>query len=182
LTSGQRVQLHASCQRNINSTSVTVASTPTVTSALTSPTSLPENPSHSTMTAAPLLGTIFASHASPSANQEPFINESAPQNTICQVNSNRIIHVKSHDISVMNNWGLINGGASNGMACVEMREMYRNPHEFVDVIVATDGADLVNLPVGSHCAKIQAVGGQNVIGVFNNFAGYGKGKSVISKF
>jgi hypothetical protein len=70
------------------------------------------------MTAAPSLRTIFASHVSPSANQEPFINESVPQNTICQVNSNRIIHVKSHDISVINNWGLVNGSASNGMAGV----------------------------------------------------------------
>jgi hypothetical protein len=63
-----------------------------------------------------------------------------------------------------------------------MREMYRNHHEFVDVIVATDGVDLVDLPVGTHCATIQAVVVQNVIGVFNNFAAYGKGKSVILKF
>jgi len=99
-----------------------------------------------------------------------------------RVNANRIIHVKPHDVSVINNWGLVDGGANNGMAGAEMREMYRNPHEFVDVIGATDSVDLVNLPVGTYCAKIQAVGGQYIIGVFNNYAGYGRGKSVISKF
>ena len=79
-----------------------------------------------------------------------------------------------HDVHAINNWGLIDGGANNGMAGSEMREMDQNLHEFVDIIGATDGIDLVNLPVGTYCAKIQSVGGQHVIGVFNNYAGYGK--------
>jgi hypothetical protein len=79
----------------------------------------------------------------------------------------------------MDPWGLMDGGASNGMISAEMRETHCNPHEFVEVISATEGVDLVNLPVGTSCAKIQPVGGQNAIGVYNNFAGYGKGKVLI---
>jgi hypothetical protein len=87
-----------------------------------------------------------------------------------------IIHINLKDVLASHNWSLIDGGANNGMACADMRKIDCNPHEFVDVIGATDGVDLVNLPVGTYCAKLQAFGGQNVIGVFNNHAGYGKVK------
>jgi hypothetical protein len=88
------------------------------------------------------------------------MNESDTPNSIFQVNPNRIIHAKYHDVSVIYKLGLIDGGANNGMTGAEMREIHRNLHEFVDVIGATNGVNLVNLPDGTCCAKLQAVGGQ----------------------
>jgi hypothetical protein len=53
------------------------------------------------------------------------------------------------------------------MAGAAMHELDLNPHEFVDIIGATDGVDLVNLPVETYSATIQAVGGQNVLNLLS---------------
>jgi hypothetical protein len=82
LSPEQRAQLCNSCQRNVNSTSVTAASTPPVTSVPAPTSSLPESAAANNMATAPFLRAIFASCSRPSANEEVTINENGSQYSI----------------------------------------------------------------------------------------------------
>ena len=73
------------------------------------------------------------------------------------------------------------GGANNGMAGQTMRLYELNPHEKVDIVGCTDKVQMTDMPVGTYHSIITADSGQEVIGVFHNFVGYGEGKSILSK-
>ena len=67
------------------------------------------------------------------------------------------------------------------MAVQTMRLYELNPHEKVDIVGCTDQVHMTDMPVGTYHSIITSYSGQEVIGVFHNFVGYGEGKSILSK-
>ena len=52
--------------------------------------------------------------------------------------------------------------------------------ERVDIVGCTDNVDLANMQLGTYLGVLTASNGERVLGVFHNYVGYGRGKSILS--
>ena len=52
----------------------------------------------------------------------------------------------------------------------------------MNVIGASDEVNMLDLPVGTYHAILTTANGEHVIGVFNNYVGYGNRKSILSVY
>ena len=78
---------------------------------------------------------------------------------------------------------LVDGGANSGLTGAGMREyeMSESP-ERVDIIGASDDVEngMNGLPIGTYCGVVTSSKGVRCLGLFHNYVGYGKGKSILS--
>ena len=96
----------------------------------------------------------------------------------------RRIHLSALEVDAHDNLCLVDGGANNGLAGAAMRLLEQPEHpEMIDVVGASDRVEsgMQSLPIGTYCAVVTSARGKRLLGVFPNFVGYGKGKSILSK-
>jgi hypothetical protein len=100
-----------------------------------------------------------------------------------QINVARCVRITKLDIDAGEDLCLIDGGSNNGLAGANMRllEMPEHP-ERIDVIGASDQVEsgMRGLPLATYCAIVTSASGVRCLGVFPNFVGYCKGKSILS--
>jgi hypothetical protein len=100
------------------------------------------------------------------------------------INTIRVIRLTHMELESHQDLCLIDGGSNNGLAGANMRlfEQAEQP-ELVDIVGPSNQVEpaLRSLPVGTYCAVVTTALGTRVLGLFPNYIGYGKGKSILSK-
>jgi len=102
-----------------------------------------------------------------------------------QVNSLRCVRITQNmTTDSYDDLCLIDGGANTGLAGANMVLLEQS--EQPEMVQVTDASDTVNssmgsLPLGTYCAKLCTSKGRDILGVFPNYVGYGRGKSILCR-
>ncbi len=167
--------------RQVNTTATVVSSTPDSSTPNTVSVSAPpasDAASHISNITTPTIREIMAART-----QLPPGTYTDQGGRQFQINTLRTLYLSKMDVTSNDDLCLIDGGANNGLAGANMRlfEMNECP-ERIDVVGASDQVEsgMTSLPLATYCAVITSATGVSCLGLFPNYVGYGKGKSILS--
>ena len=141
----------------------------------------------SEVTEAPSIREIFSARQTQSsmANSLPPGRYTSDTGRQFQVNASRAVRI--HQVEATGtaaNLCLIDGGSNNGLAGAGMR-LFELPEvpDRVDIVGASDSVQdgMRDLPIATYCSVLTSSSGERVLGLFHNYVGYEKGKSILSK-